>query len=129
MPEPQSVLGMKSLHAIGTGPIENARPEGVEWIVAQPSFERLLNRYDCTLIDTPPLSASNDALLFGHRADGCLMVISRKTYQDRAEAKFADQLLKEGIPIVGMIITRYRALEARKHTVLGNLGTWLGLRA
>jgi Mrp family chromosome partitioning ATPase len=130
-PKPQNVLGLSNLQAVGPGSLEKAQPEAVEWISAHPSLQTMIKDYDLALIDTPPLSASNDALMWGKQADGCIMVFSKKTWQARAESKLVKQLGEEGIPILGMILTRDQPqmVLGQQKSTLRKIASWLGLQA
>ncbi|MGF1517159.1 MAG: GumC family protein [Nodosilinea sp.] len=62
-------------------------------------------RFDLVLIDAPPLSYSNDALLLGATSDG-LVLITRPGYTDKAVLEaLLDQLLEnEDLPVLGAIV-------------------------
>jgi Mrp family chromosome partitioning ATPase len=62
-------------------------------------------RFDLVLIDAPPLSYSNDALLLGASSDG-LVLVTRPGYTDKAvlEALLEQLLENEDLPLLGAIV-------------------------
>jgi capsular exopolysaccharide synthesis family protein len=62
-------------------------------------------RFDLVLIDAPPLSRSNDALLLGAASDG-LLLVTRPGVTDRAvlEALLEQLLENEALPVLGAVI-------------------------
>ncbi|MBE9137847.1 AAA family ATPase [Nodosilinea sp. LEGE 07088] len=62
-------------------------------------------RFDLVLIDAPPLSRSNDALLLGPASDG-LLLVTRPGYTDKSvlEALLEQLLESDDLPVLGAIV-------------------------
>lgn len=59
---------------------------------------------DCTIIDTPPLSACSDAFLLAAHCDLTLMVVSPKGWDGDVELRYKQQLAEHGVPLHGVIL-------------------------
>lgn len=75
-------------------------------------FRSLRESYDVIIVDTPPLSACSDALLFGSQADGAVMVISPKGWDGEVELRFKQQLEDHAIPVWGAVLNGARGSES-----------------
>lgn len=72
----------------------------------------LRDTYDVIIIDTPPLSACSDALLWGSQADGAAMVISPLGWDGEVEARYKQQLVDHGVPVFGAILNGAQGAES-----------------
>lgn len=67
-------------------------------------FTLLRKEYDCVIIDTSPLSACSDALIWARVSDGATMVVSPKNWDGEVEVRYKQQLIEHDIPIVGVVL-------------------------
>lgn len=78
-------------------------------VLAQPEIKNWLQRqrpnFDIILIDSPPLSACGDAILWGTQCDGALMVVSQAHFRGLPEGHFSEDLRDAGIEVLGLVLT------------------------
>ena len=75
--------------------------------------EQALTQYDYVIIDTAPLSVSDDAVVFGRMADGIILVVGRGV-ADKKELEEASTSLKEAdVPILGFVLNY---ADEKKHS-------------
>jgi len=80
---------------------------GVDWARARRTFQSLSERYAFVLLDSPPILAANDALLFAGMTDGVLLVVGAGS-ADRQDARRAkEQLEPIGTPIIGAVLNQF----------------------
>ena len=80
---------------------------GVDWARARTAFRSFSQRYGIVLVDSPPILATNDALLLGGIVDGVLLVIGAGTV-DRDEVRRAKEELEPiGTPIIGAVLNQF----------------------
>ena len=63
-------------------------------------------RYDCILIDSPPILAASDTAVIGQLVDGVLMVVQPQKNQRRMVLRAAETLATLKIPLIGLVANR-----------------------
>jgi capsular exopolysaccharide synthesis family protein len=67
-------------------------------------MEDVRGRFDLVILDTPPLSLSNDALLIQPYSDGIVLVTRPGYTQENMLTEAIDELTEDDLPLVGAII-------------------------
>lgn len=65
--------------------------------------EQALTQYDYVIIDTAPLSVSNDGVLFGRMAGGIVLVTAKGVCEKKDLQEAADSLKTAEVPVLGFI--------------------------
>jgi capsular exopolysaccharide synthesis family protein len=80
----------------------------VDWSKARPAFKSISQEFGLVFLDSPPVLATNDALLFAGMVDAILLVV-RSGSANLDEIKRAKQLLDSvGTPIIGAVLNRFK---------------------
>jgi polysaccharide biosynthesis transport protein len=91
------------LHFLTTGALP-MNPSGL----LESSFEALLatvrERFDCIIIDSPPVNIISDASVLGLHADGVLVVARSGVTQSGALAYATEQLRRVGVLVLGVVL-------------------------
>lgn len=69
-------------------------------------IENLREKYDCIIIDTPPVIAVTDAQIVSRYADGCLLVVASAQAEREAVAKAKELLEKVDAKILGVVLNK-----------------------
>lgn len=69
-------------------------------------IENLREKYDCIIIDTPPVIAVTDAQIVSRYADGCLLVVASAQAEREAALKAKELLEKVGAKIIGVVLNK-----------------------
>lgn len=77
----------------------------------QSFVEELKEKYDCIIIDTPPVIAVTDAQLVARYVDGCLLVVAASQAQREAAIKAKQLLEKVNANILGTILNKLEVRE------------------
>ena len=103
--EPSRSAGQISVMAAG-----RSSPDvlpGIDWCKARTVFRSLSQRHSIVFLDSPPILAVNDALLFGGIVDGVLLVVAPGGV-DRDEVRRAkEQLEPVGAPVIGAVLNQF----------------------
>jgi Mrp family chromosome partitioning ATPase len=84
----------------------------VDWSKARAAFKSISQEFGFVFLDSPPVLAANDALLFAGMVDAILLVV-RAGSANLDEIKRAKELLNSiGTPIIGAVLNRF---EPRLH--------------
>lgn len=79
-----------------------------DWSKARPAFKSISQRFGYVFLDSPPVLAAGDALLFAGMVDAVLLVIAAGS-ANLDEIKRAKQLLESiGTPIIGAVLNRFK---------------------
>ena len=79
----------------------------VDWSKARMAFRSISQAYGIVLLDSPPVLAVNDALLFAGVVDAVLLVVGAGS-ANRGEVRRAkEQLDATGTPIIGAVLNRF----------------------
>lgn len=80
----------------------------VDWSKARPTFKSISQEFGLVFLDSPPVLATNDALLFAGMVDAVLLVVRAGT-ANLDETKRAKELLEStGTPILGVVLNRFK---------------------
>lgn len=81
---------------------------GVDWSKARPAFKAISQEFGLVFLDSPPVLAANDALLFAGMVDAILLVV-RAGSANLDEIKRTKELLDSvGTPIIGAVLNRFK---------------------
>ncbi|UAW98036.1 polysaccharide biosynthesis tyrosine autokinase [Halopseudomonas nanhaiensis] len=104
-----SQLDMLTAGAVPPNPLE---------LLASPRFakflERVKDRYDHILIDSPPTQAVSDAVLMATYSDSVIYVIKSESTSISMAKKGVGQLLQGGASIVGVVLNQVDVKKAAK---------------
>ena len=78
--------------------------------------EQALTQYDYVIIDTAPLTVSNDGAVFGRWAKGLLLVVSRNVCEKKSLQEAADTLATAQVPVLGFIFNRADPKKINSHS-------------
>ncbi|HDZ57871.1 MAG TPA: polysaccharide biosynthesis tyrosine autokinase [Pseudomonas xinjiangensis] len=102
-------LDMLTAGAVPPNPLE---------LLASPRFakflERVKDRYDHILIDSPPTQAVSDSVLMSTYADSVIYVIKSESTSISMAQKGVGQLLQSGASIVGVVLNQVDVKKAAK---------------
>ena len=90
-----------------------SQPQMVEMVAA------LREEFDFVIFDAPPVSMVTDAAIIGNLVDGALFVVRSNYAATDAVRAAVQQLQSAGAKILGVILTRYDAKKALKHSSYG----------
>lgn len=74
-------------------------------------IEELRKKYDCIIIDTPPVIAVTDAQIVSRHADGCLLVVASSQAEREAAIKAKELLEKVDAKILGVVLNKLDVQE------------------
>ena len=77
--------------------------------------EQALTQYDYVIIDTAPLTVSNDGAVFGRWAKGLLLVVSRNVCEKKSLQEASDTLATAQVPVLGFIFNRADPKKVNSH--------------
>lgn len=79
----------------------------VDWGKARSAFRSISRQFGIVVLDSPPVLAANDALLFASIVDAVLLVVGAGS-ADRGEVRRAkEQLDATGTPNIGAVLNRF----------------------
>jgi len=106
VPQPTDV---ERLHVTLGHPVPGVSPTEV---LENGRFESFLNwarrNYDIILVDTPPLGAASDALVFGRMADDVVMVCRYNRSRKGALRQALKDLRKNRAPLTGLVLNDFK---------------------
>lgn len=101
-----SETNIDNLDMIVCGP----KPPNPAELLGTPRFlellEKLKERYDYVIIDTPPLGSMIDAAIIAAAADGTIMLVKYNTIDYRKALKVKEQLEKANARIIGVVLNK-----------------------
>lgn len=80
----------------------------VEWSKARAAFKSISQPFGVVLLDSPPVLAANDALLFASMVDAVLLVVGAGNANLDEIRRAKEQLNATGTPIVGAVLNRFK---------------------
>jgi len=101
IPTEEDNLFLISTGKIPTNPAEVVGSNHMAFLI-----EILKSRFDFILIDTPPVTAATDALLFSPMVDGTLLVIKSGNTDRRIIQNAVDQFKAVNQPIIGFVLNQ-----------------------
>jgi polysaccharide biosynthesis transport protein len=100
----------------------------IEWAKARTTFQSISQAFGIAILDSPPILAANDALLFASIVDAVLLVVGAGNANLNEIRRAKEQLEAVGTPIIGAVLNRfepkvhgrsnqpYRGYYRRSHT-------------
>jgi polysaccharide biosynthesis transport protein len=79
----------------------------VDWSQARAAFRSISQGFGMVLLDSPPVLAVNDALLFASLVDAVLLVVGAGSANLDEISRAKEQLNTAGTPIVGAVLNRF----------------------
>jgi len=80
---------------------------GVDWAKARTAFREIAQTFDIVLLDSPPVLAANDALLFASIVDAIVLVVGTGNANLDRIRRAKEQLIATGTPILGAVLNRF----------------------
>jgi len=116
-----------NMHVILGHPVQGVSPTEV---LETDVWERFLAwaraQYDVVVIDSPPLEAASDALIYGRHADDCILVCRQNRTRKGALRHATRDLIKNGSRLVGLVINDYKASALSYGSNYGGYGRYYG---
>ena len=79
----------------------------VDWSKARTAFRSIAQGFGIVLVDSPPILAANDALLFAGIVDAIVLVVSAGNANLDKIRRAREQLAATGTPIIGVVLNRF----------------------
>ena len=79
----------------------------VDWSKARPAFKSISEAFGIVVVDSPPILAANDALLFASIVDAVLLVVGAGSANLDEVKRAKEQLEAVGTPIIGAVLNRF----------------------
>lgn len=92
------------LSFIAAGPLPDNPAELLSSTRMREALDGLRNRYDCVLVDTPPVLAVTDALVVGREADGVILVLQGGNTARDVVQRAREQLALGGARVLGTVV-------------------------
>ncbi|WEV69110.1 polysaccharide biosynthesis tyrosine autokinase [Bifidobacterium sp. ESL0775] len=84
------------------------RPGNASILLGSKTMKALVKQarkqYDYVIIDTAPLSVSNDGTVFGQWANGVVMVVGKELTEKKELQSAVDNLKTAGVPLLGFVL-------------------------
>jgi capsular exopolysaccharide synthesis family protein len=81
----------------------------VDWSKARTAFRSVVQGYGAVFLDSPPILAAADALLFAGIVDAVLLVIGTGNADLDEIRRAKEQLEATGTPIIGAVLNRFKS--------------------
>ena len=101
---------------IFAGPVAPNPSELLEGKLFAHLVERLSQRYDYILIDTPPMASVIDAAIVGGVCDGAILVIEDGAVGYRTAQKVKAQLEKSGSRVLGAVLNKVEMKKGKYYS-------------
>jgi polysaccharide biosynthesis transport protein len=79
----------------------------VDWDKARSAFRSISQKFDIVVLDSPPILAANDALLFAGIVDAVLLVVGAGSANRDEVRRAKEQLDAIGTPNIGAVLNRF----------------------
>ncbi len=79
----------------------------VDWSKARAAFQSISQRFGIVFLDSPPLLAVNDALLFARMVDAIVLIVGTGNANLDEIKRAKEQLATSGTPIIGAVLNRF----------------------
>jgi len=79
----------------------------VDWSKARTAFKSIAQRFDMVFLDSPPILAANDALLFARIVDAVVLVVGTGSANIDALQRAKGRLDAAGTPVLGAVLNRF----------------------
>lgn len=97
---------IENLHLLTSGTMPPNPSELLSSTKMKNFVEDLREKYDCIIIDTPPVIAVTDAQIVSRYADGCLLVVASAQAEREAAVKAKELLEKVDAKIIGVVLNK-----------------------
>lgn len=97
-----------SLYLCGLGNDEQLNPQGDLLGNNGGNWTKIRAQFDCVLIDSPPMSLSDDALNFCSIVDGVVIVVEAEISRAPVVHSLKDHIVKSGGNILGVVFNKQR---------------------
>jgi capsular exopolysaccharide synthesis family protein len=92
----------------------------VNWLKARAVLRSMSQHFDVVLLDSPPVLAAHDALMFARMVDGVLLVIGAGSANRAEVRRVKEQLELSGTPVIGAVLNKFDPkLHGRAHQPYG----------
>ncbi|MEK7774089.1 MAG: polysaccharide biosynthesis tyrosine autokinase, partial [Deltaproteobacteria bacterium] len=98
--------GVEGLSIIPTGPIPPDPARLVESKKMHQLIKDMEEAYDLVILDTPPILAASDAVIFGGCAGGVILLIESGKAKKKHISDTMDLLSKAGINVIGAVLNK-----------------------
>jgi capsular exopolysaccharide synthesis family protein len=99
--------GAGAISFMGRGPISPIALAAVDWSKARTAFRSISQEFGIVFLDSPPILAANDALLFASIVDAVLLVVGAGSADLSQVRRAKEQLEAIGTPIIGAVLNRF----------------------
>src|SRR5439155_4855920 len=79
----------------------------VDWSKARTAFRSVSQEFGIVVLDSPPILAANDGLLFANIVDAVLLVVGAGSANLDEVRRAKEQLEAVGTPIIGAVLNRF----------------------
>lgn len=79
----------------------------IDWSKARTTFRSIAQGFGIVLVDSPPILAANDALLFAGIVDAIVLVVGTGNANLDKIRRAKEQLAATGTPIIGVVLNRF----------------------
>ena len=79
----------------------------INWPMARVAFRSVSQAFGIVVLDSPPILAANDALLFASIVDAVLLVVGAGSANLEEVRRAKEQLEAVGTPIIGAVLNRF----------------------
>ncbi len=97
-----------SLYLCGLGGNDLLLPQINALGIDRENLTIILAQFDCVLIDSPPMSISDDALKFCAIVDGVVIVVEAEVSREPVVHSLKDHIVKRGGNILGVVFNKQR---------------------
>jgi capsular exopolysaccharide synthesis family protein len=97
--------GVISFMAGGRRPVTSLG--AIDWAKARTVFQSISQAFGIAILDSPPILAANDALLFASMVDAVVLVIAAGDANLDEIRRAKEQLDTVGTPIIGAVLNRF----------------------
>lgn len=108
-----------SLYLCGLGNDDQVNPQGDLLRNNGGNWTKIRAQFDCVLIDSPPISLSDDALTFCSIVDGVVIVVEAEASRAEVVLSLKDHIVKSGGNILGVVFNKQR------HYIPASIYRWM----
>jgi polysaccharide biosynthesis transport protein len=107
---------LENLHLLVSGPISNNPVEILSSGLVAEFLARNRTSYDVIVLDCSPVLGIADAPLVARQADGVVLVVEANNARIAKFRNTLRRLFESGAPILGVVVTKYKARESGEST-------------
>lgn len=102
----QLPTGVANLTVIPTGPIPPDPAKLVESQKMHQLVKEMMDAYDFVVVDTPPILAASDAIVFGNWVDGMVVIVESGRASKKHFPEIVELVRKANINVIGAILNK-----------------------